>query len=195
MRKLRKRGLKWSTLNHKFSTNFHRKLAKFSKMMSKHPNIWKSNSFSKFMGFMQNRKIVASPLQLLHSAMPAWKGLKLLPSFFEQRHEVGQICACWRGLGGIEGNQNDVRMCQWQHATSALTGENILLHKLQLSRVIFCWQTSRQDPSSISENVARSTKDRVLVKTKPGGNRIRYWGPDSVFCFLFWPLSPKYLQL
>ena len=33
------------------------------------------------------------------------------------------------------GNQNDVCMCQWQHATCALTGETIPLHKLQLSRV------------------------------------------------------------
>ena len=34
------------------------------------------------------------------------------------------------------GNQNDVYMCRWQHATCALTGETIPLHKLQLSRVI-----------------------------------------------------------
>ena len=33
------------------------------------------------------------------------------------------------------GNQNDVCMCRWQHATCALTGETIPLHKLQLSRV------------------------------------------------------------
>ena len=33
------------------------------------------------------------------------------------------------------GNQNDVCMCQWQHATCALTGETIPLYKLQLSRV------------------------------------------------------------
>ena len=45
-----KLGSKWSTLNNNFSTNFQPKWAKFSMMMYKHPNIWKSNLFSKFLG-------------------------------------------------------------------------------------------------------------------------------------------------
>ena len=43
-------GSKWSTLNNNFSTNFQPKWAKFSTMMYKHPNIWKHNLFSKFVG-------------------------------------------------------------------------------------------------------------------------------------------------
>ena len=39
MRKLQKRGMRWSTLTNKFSTNFHQKFAKISIIMSKHPNI------------------------------------------------------------------------------------------------------------------------------------------------------------